>query len=223
MSHDTRGKAQLQQHLILEVDGFDKSKETISDSVSLTNIATSGTQGVPYVSDQTSTNVDVNCPMMNGNQISLDIENGNVILLGKYKIHYLFEFYDRAAAGACKAGMNEHVFNGRPCIVAFASPQTQNKMGASYESKTQAQLQSQSQTQGRRPVNDRAGRGGNMNYQSGDGGRNYGIGGWGRELSTEGQREAKIWVPKTWLGFSWSWKQCQWWRIWIRSCRSSIQ
>ncbi|XVE74897.1 hypothetical protein DITRI_Ditri12bG0055300 [Diplodiscus trichospermus] len=50
-------------------------------------------------------------------------------------------------------------------------------MGASYMNKNQGQPQVQ--PQGRRP-NDGSGRGGNMNYQSGDAGRNYGRAGWGR-------------------------------------------
>ncbi|CAK7332463.1 unnamed protein product [Dovyalis caffra] len=99
---------------------------------------------------------------------------------GKSKGYCQVEFYDPAAAAACKEGMNGHLFNGRPCVVAFASPQTLKQMGASYVNKAQAQPQSQSQTHGRRPMNEGAGRGSNMNYQSGDGGRNYGRGGWGR-------------------------------------------
>ncbi|KAG8640062.1 cleavage and polyadenylation specificity factor subunit 6 [Manihot esculenta] len=97
---------------------------------------------------------------------------------GKSKGYCQVEFYDAAAAAACKEGMNGHVLNGRACVVAFASPQTLKQMGASYMNKNQNQPQSQNQ--GRRPMNDGAGRGGNMNYQGGDAGRNYGRGGWGR-------------------------------------------
>ncbi|KAL5552720.1 hypothetical protein UlMin_040121 [Ulmus minor] len=97
---------------------------------------------------------------------------------GKSKGYCQVEFYEAAAAAACKEGMHGHAFNGRACVVAFASPQTLKQMGASYASKNQAQ--NQSQQQGRRPMNDGVGRGGNMNYQSGDGGRNFGRGGWGR-------------------------------------------
>ena len=97
---------------------------------------------------------------------------------GKSKGYCQVDFYEAAAAAACKEGMNEHVFNGRPCVVAFASAQTLKQMGASYMSKTQGQPQPQSQ--GRGSMNDGMGRGGNANYQSGDGGRNYGRGGWGR-------------------------------------------
>uniref|UniRef100_A0A5B7A194 RRM domain-containing protein n=1 Tax=Davidia involucrata TaxID=16924 RepID=A0A5B7A194_DAVIN len=101
---------------------------------------------------------------------------------GKSKGYCQVEFYDVVAAAACKEGMNGHVFNGRACVVAFASPQTIKQMGASYINKTQNQPQSQpqSQSQGRRPMNDGVGRGGGMNYSSGDAGRNYGRGGWGR-------------------------------------------
>ncbi|RWR83701.1 RNA recognition motif domain-containing protein [Cinnamomum micranthum f. kanehirae] len=97
---------------------------------------------------------------------------------GKSKGYCHVEFYDAAAAAACKDSMNGHVFNGRACVVAFASPQTVRQMGASYMNKNQGQTQVQ--TQGRRPMNDGVGRGGGMNYQGGDGGRNYGRGGWGR-------------------------------------------
>ncbi|XP_044490725.1 cleavage and polyadenylation specificity factor subunit 6-like [Mangifera indica] len=97
---------------------------------------------------------------------------------GKSKGYCQVEFYDAGAAAACKEGMNGYVFNGRACVVAFASSQTLKQMGASYMNKNQGQPQSQ--PQGRRPMNDGAGRGGNMNYQGGDGGRNYGRGGWGR-------------------------------------------
>lgn len=97
---------------------------------------------------------------------------------GKSKGYCQVEFFDGAAAAACKDGMNGRVFNGRPCVVAFASPQTLKQMGASYMNKNQGQPQSQNQ--GSRPMNDGGGRGGNMNYQSGDGGRNFGRGGWGR-------------------------------------------
>lgn len=97
---------------------------------------------------------------------------------GKSKGYCQVEYYDAAAAVACKEGMHGHVFNGRACVVAFASPQTLKQMGAAYMNKNQ--VQNQSQPQGRRPINDGVGRGGNPNFQSGDGGRNFGRGGWGR-------------------------------------------
>ncbi|KAK6930915.1 RNA recognition motif domain [Dillenia turbinata] len=99
---------------------------------------------------------------------------------GKSKGYCQVEFYDSASAAACKEGMNGHLFNGRACVVAFATPQTIKQMAASYMNKTQ--VQTQSQTQGRRPMNnDGGGRGGGVNYQGGDTGKNYGRGGgWGR-------------------------------------------
>ncbi|GAB4829289.1 hypothetical protein Ancab_018957 [Ancistrocladus abbreviatus] len=97
---------------------------------------------------------------------------------GKSKGYCQVEFFDAAAAAACKEQMNGHVFNGRACVVAFASPQTLRQMGASYMNKTQSQPPVQSQ--GRRNTNEGAGRGGGMNYQSGELGRNHGRGGWGR-------------------------------------------
>lgn len=97
---------------------------------------------------------------------------------GKSKGYCQVEFYDAAAAAACKEGMNGYLFNGRACVVAFASPQTLRQMGANYMNKNQGQPQSQ--PQGRRVMNDGFGRGSGMNYQGGDGGRNYGKVGWGR-------------------------------------------
>eukprot|EP01018_Ginkgo_biloba_P024468 Gb_11742 [translate_table: standard] len=101
---------------------------------------------------------------------------------GKCKGYCQVEFYDHEAAAACKEGMNGHVFNGRPCVVAYASPHTVRQMGAAQVNKSQALAQSQTQTQGqqRRMMNDGGGRGGGSSYQSGEGGRNYGKMGWGR-------------------------------------------
>ncbi|KAK1406066.1 hypothetical protein QVD17_42263 [Tagetes erecta] len=100
---------------------------------------------------------------------------------GKSKGYCQVDFYDSSSAAACKEGMNGYVFNGRPCVVAFASPQTIRQMGASYANKNQGtQVQSQGEPQGRRPMNDVAGRGGGSNNFGGDGGRNYGRGNWGR-------------------------------------------
>ncbi|KAL3649833.1 hypothetical protein CASFOL_006236 [Castilleja foliolosa] len=98
---------------------------------------------------------------------------------GKSKGYCQVEFYDAIAASACKEGMNGHIFNGRACVVAFATPQTIRQMGASYTNKNQAQAQPQ-QLQGRNPPNDGAGRGNGPNFSGGDAGRNFGRGGWGR-------------------------------------------
>ncbi|CAI0552717.1 unnamed protein product [Linum tenue] len=98
---------------------------------------------------------------------------------GKSKGYCQVEFYEAVSAAACKEGMNGFMFNGRACVVAFASPQTMKQMAASYMNKNDNQPQAQ--TQARRPMNDGAGRGGAMNnYPVGDGGRNFGRGGWGR-------------------------------------------
>ncbi|XP_042501326.1 cleavage and polyadenylation specificity factor subunit 6 [Macadamia integrifolia] len=97
---------------------------------------------------------------------------------GKSKGYCQVEFFDPAATTACKEGMNGHVFNGRACVVNFATPQTLKQIGAAYMNKNQAQAQSQPQV--RRPMNDGVGRGGGMNYPAGETGRNFGKVGWGR-------------------------------------------
>ncbi|XP_051122338.1 uncharacterized protein LOC127245475 [Andrographis paniculata] len=97
---------------------------------------------------------------------------------GKSKGYCQVEFYDPAAAYACKEGMNGHIFNGRACVVAFATPQTIKQIGSTYTNKNQPQ--GQSQMQGRNSMNDGAGRGNGTNFPSGDTGRNFGRGGWGR-------------------------------------------
>lgn len=96
---------------------------------------------------------------------------------GKSKGYCQVEFYEPTAAAACKEGMNGYHFNGRACVVAFATPQSIKQMAANYMNKTQ--VQAQSQPQGRIPMSDAAGRGNGTNYPGGDVGRNYGRGGWG--------------------------------------------
>ncbi|XP_010495063.1 PREDICTED: cleavage and polyadenylation specificity factor subunit 6-like [Camelina sativa] len=102
---------------------------------------------------------------------------------GKSKGYCQVEFYDSAAAAACKEGMNGYIFNGKACVVAFASPETLKQMGANFTGRNQGQ----NQIQNRRPMNEGMGRGNNnnnnnnnMNTQNGDGGRNYGRGGFAR-------------------------------------------
>ncbi|CAH2037976.1 unnamed protein product [Thlaspi arvense] len=104
---------------------------------------------------------------------------------GKSKGYCQVEFYESAAAAACKEGMNGFVFNGKACVVAFASPETLKQMGANFTGRNQGQ----NQIQNRRPLNEGMGRGNNnnnnnnnsnMNTQNGDGGRNYGRGGFAR-------------------------------------------
>ncbi|KAF3493955.1 hypothetical protein DY000_02057758 [Brassica cretica] len=98
---------------------------------------------------------------------------------GKSKGYCQVEFYDSAAAAACKEGMNGFVFNGKACVVAFASPESMRQMGANFTGRNQGQ----NQIQNRRPLNEGMGRvnNNNMNTQNGgDGGRNYGRGGFAR-------------------------------------------
>ncbi|MFQ6653024.1 hypothetical protein Gotur_024637 [Gossypium turneri] len=104
---------------------------------------------------------------------------------GKSKGYCQVEFYDPAAATACKEGMNGHMFNGRPCVVAFASPFTVKKMGEAQLNRNQQMAQS-SLSQGRRGPNDAGGKTGAANiqtggnYQGGDNNRGSGRGNWGR-------------------------------------------
>ncbi|CAN6464346.1 unnamed protein product [Victoria cruziana] len=109
---------------------------------------------------------------------------------GKSKGYCQAEFYDAGAAAACKEGMNGHVFNGRACVVVFASQQNLRQMGAAYLNKTQAQAQTQHQ--GRRGgANNNDGNRNGMNYQGGTGdNRNYGrmgSGGGGQGMQNRGQ------------------------------------
>ncbi|KAF8104568.1 hypothetical protein N665_0171s0071 [Sinapis alba] len=105
---------------------------------------------------------------------------------GKSKGYCQVEFYDSAAAAACKEGMNGFVFNGKACVVAFTSPETLKQMGANFTGRNQGQ----NQIQNRRPLNEGMGRGNNnnMNTQNGDGGRNYGRGGFARGGQGMGNR-----------------------------------
>ncbi|GMJ04945.1 hypothetical protein like AT5G55670 [Hibiscus trionum] len=104
---------------------------------------------------------------------------------GKSKGYCQVEFYDPAAATACKEGMNGHMFNGRPCVVAFASPFTVKKMGEAQLNRNQQMAQS-ALSQARRGPNDAGGKpvGNNIqtggNYQGGDANRGYGRGNMGR-------------------------------------------
>ncbi|KAJ0046839.1 hypothetical protein Pint_03863 [Pistacia integerrima] len=105
---------------------------------------------------------------------------------GKSKGYCQVEFYDPGAATACKENMNGHVFNGRPCVVAYASPFSVKKMGEAQVNRNQ-QMSQANIGQGRRGANDggvKAG-GNNIatggNYQGGDNNRGgYGRGNWGR-------------------------------------------
>ncbi|XP_019447068.1 PREDICTED: cleavage and polyadenylation specificity factor subunit CG7185-like isoform X2 [Lupinus angustifolius] len=104
---------------------------------------------------------------------------------GKSKGYCQVEFFEPFAATACKEGMNGHVFNGRSCVVAYASPYTVKKMGEAQVNRNQQGTQSAAgpQQQGNRGP---AAGGSNIatggNYQGGDGNNRggYGRGNWGR-------------------------------------------
>ncbi|KAL5548625.1 hypothetical protein UlMin_003856 [Ulmus minor] len=112
---------------------------------------------------------------------------------GKSKGYCQVEFYDPAAATACKEGMNGHVFNGRPCVVAFASPYSVKRMGEAQVNRNQQMTQA-TPSQPRRGPNEAGGKpGGNNiatggNYQGGDNNRGYGRGNWGRGAQGMGGR-----------------------------------
>ncbi|EXB36065.1 RNA-binding motif protein, X chromosome [Morus notabilis] len=105
---------------------------------------------------------------------------------GKSKGYCQVEFFEPAAATACKEGMNGHVFNGRPCVVAYASPYSVKRMGEAQVNRNQ-QIAQSSVSQARRGPNEPGGKPtGNSiatggNYQGGDNNRGgYGRGNWGR-------------------------------------------
>ncbi|KAK1291429.1 hypothetical protein QJS10_CPB17g00410 [Acorus calamus] len=100
---------------------------------------------------------------------------------GKSKGYCQVDFFDPAAATACKEGMNGHLFNGRPCVVAFASPFNIRRMGEARLGKNQG-LSSQGGSQvqqGNRVGGADAGRGGGGAIPTG-GNYGRGAGGWGR-------------------------------------------
>ncbi|KAL2466903.1 RNA-binding (RRM/RBD/RNP motif) family protein [Abeliophyllum distichum] len=109
---------------------------------------------------------------------------------GKSKGYCQVEFYDPDSATACKEGMNGYLFNGRPCVVAFASPYSVKRMGEAQLNRNQNAAQPAVNQPRRGPggpadVQGKPGGGGNMamsgNYQgSGDGHRGFGRGNWGR-------------------------------------------
>ncbi|KAI3755930.1 hypothetical protein L1987_55740 [Smallanthus sonchifolius] len=105
---------------------------------------------------------------------------------GKSKGYCQVEFYDPSAATACKDGMNGHVFNGRPCVVAFASPYSVKRMGEAQVNRNQQMAPSSAAQAKRGPGDPPAKTGGNNmpaggNFQGGgDNNRGYGRGNWGR-------------------------------------------
>lgn len=107
---------------------------------------------------------------------------------GKSKGYCQVEFYDPSAATACKEGMNGHVFNGRPCVVAYASPYSVKRMGEAQVNRTQQMAQSSAGQPKRGPGDAPVKPGGNNmapggNFQGNNGGdnnRGFGRGNWGR-------------------------------------------
>ena len=85
---------------------------------------------------------------------------------GKSKGYCQVEFFDPSAATACKEGMNGHVFNGRPCVVAFASPFTVKKMGEAQINRNQ-QMNQSAVPQGRRGPADAGAKPGGSNISTG--------------------------------------------------------
>lgn len=108
---------------------------------------------------------------------------------GKSKGYCQVEFYDPAAATACKEGMNGHLFNARPCVVAFASPFSVKRMGEAQVNRNQQASQG-TLNQPRRGPNDvvnktnTATAGNYQNYPGGDNNRtnwvNRGGNNWNR-------------------------------------------
>uniref|UniRef100_A0ACD5ZXP9 Uncharacterized protein n=1 Tax=Avena sativa TaxID=4498 RepID=A0ACD5ZXP9_AVESA len=50
---------------------------------------------------------------------------------GKSKGYCQVDFFDPNVVSVCKEGMNGHLFHGRPCVVAFSSPNLLRRMGES--------------------------------------------------------------------------------------------
>ncbi|KAG6486901.1 hypothetical protein ZIOFF_055482 [Zingiber officinale] len=101
---------------------------------------------------------------------------------GKSKGYCQVDFYDPMAATACKEGMNGHIFNGRPCVVALASPFTVRRMGENQVNKNQ-QVTSQTQPPAPPQKGGRGGGGpsvGNNFGRGGGGGSGGGGGNWAR-------------------------------------------
>jgi cleavage and polyadenylation specificity factor subunit 6/7 len=102
---------------------------------------------------------------------------------GKSKGYCQVEFFDSQAARVCKEKMDGRVFNGRACVVAFASPQTIKQMGAAQIGKNQAGPQSQGQAgQGKKMAE--GGRGAGAPPPGGEG-RGFNKGGRGGQSGLE--------------------------------------
>eukprot|EP00850_Spirogloea_muscicola_P001216 SM000004S15086 [mRNA] locus=s4:1270851:1273016:+ [translate_table: standard] len=79
---------------------------------------------------------------------------------GKCKGFCQVDFEDAAAARACKEGMHGRSFQGRPCIVAFATPQSIKQMAALAAGGGQQQGLQRGNGQGARGRADQGGRAG---------------------------------------------------------------
>lgn len=94
---------------------------------------------------------------------------------GKSKGYCQVEFYDHAAAAACKQGMNGKKFHDRPCVVAFGNTRSIQDMGYAQEKRAHAQIQAQqAQMPSRRAPNDTGGARGGFSQSEREGGRSYG-------------------------------------------------
>lgn len=116
---------------------------------------------------------------------------------GKSKGYCQVEFYDPSAATACKEGMNGHLFNGRPCVVAYASPYSVKRMGEAQVNRNQQMAQAATSQTRRGPGDAPAKPGGNTvptggnfqggNYQGGgENNRGFGRGNWGGRGNAQG-------------------------------------
>ncbi|XP_042003125.1 cleavage and polyadenylation specificity factor subunit 6-like [Salvia splendens] len=109
---------------------------------------------------------------------------------GKSKGYCQVEFFDPGAATSCKEGMSGHVFNGRPCVVAYASPYTVKRMGEAQVNRNQQQMGGTAVNQPRRGPADLPSKpggvgnnihaGGNPHNGGDNNGRGFGRGNWGR-------------------------------------------
>ncbi|KAM0936478.1 putative RNA recognition motif domain, nucleotide-binding alpha-beta plait domain superfamily [Dioscorea sansibarensis] len=101
---------------------------------------------------------------------------------GKSKGYAQVDFFDPMAAAACKEGMHGHMFNGRPCVVAFASPYGVRRLGEAQLNRNQPMAQSQqpANAQKGRGTGGGGGSGGGGGQMGGNFGRGGGGGNWGR-------------------------------------------
>ncbi|EPS69127.1 hypothetical protein M569_05640, partial [Genlisea aurea] len=113
---------------------------------------------------------------------------------GKSKGYCHVEFYDPAAAAACKEGMNGHPFNGRPCNIQYATPYSIKRLGDAQAGRNQQQMGSQmgpmALNQPRRPPGDfpakPGGILGSVPNNGDNNGRAFGRGNWSRGNPPQG-------------------------------------